>query len=216
MTEPVIFYKEAFAKTSEQRRKRVLDVAVREFAEKGFAGTNINVIADEAGISIGAMYSYFTSKEALFLTIVSQQFTVLTDTLNAIDVQQSFDQVIRELFRQVMVKTQEYRGLSQIFHNITTQSMAGVANKLSNQFEADVLNFLLAAIESAKARQEIPQDTDVRMLAFCIDNLLIMFQFSFSSDYYRERMRLFLGDERVADGEQLVDDIMRFIHQQTQ
>ena len=216
MSEAVIFYKEAFAKTSEQRRRRVLDEAVREFAVKGFSGTNINLIAERAEISIGAMYSYFASKEALFLTIVSQQFDILMETLDDIDVEQPFTAVVRDLFRMVMVKTNDFPEFSQIYHNITTQSMSQMAKKLSSQFEADMLNFLLMLIDKAKARGELSAQLDARMLAFCIDNLLIMFQFSFSSDYYRERMRLFLGEERLADDEQLIDDIMVCVAKQFQ
>lgn len=216
MTEPVIFYKQAFAKTSEQRRRRVLDEAVKEFAVKGFSGTNINLIAERAGISIGAMYSYFASKEALFLTIVSQQFTILRDTLDDIDTEQPFSDVVRDLFRLVMTKTNDFPEFSQIYHNITTQSMSQMAKKLSNQFEADMLHFLLMLIDKAKGRGELPAQLDARMLAFCIDNLLIMFQFSFSSDYYRERMRLFLGEERLGDGDKLIDDILVFVAKQFQ
>ena len=214
MTERTVFYKEAFAKTSAQRRQRILEEAVRDFAVNGYAGTNINLIAQRAGISIGAMYSYFASKEDLFLTIVSHQFDLLMDTLDSIDDDRPFDEVVRELFRLVMVKTHDFPEFSQIYQHVTTQSMSAMAKKLSNQFEADMVAFLLQLIEQGKRRGELSRDLDARMLAFTIDNLLIMFQFSFSSDYYRERMKLFLGEDEVADGAQLMDRMMAFIRQQ--
>lgn len=206
-----VFHKDAFEKTSEIRREKVLNVAVLEFAERGFAGTNINVIAEKAGISIGAMYSYFASKEDLFLSIVSRQLDLVEDVLAEIDVEQQFFDVIREMFVQVMEKTREYPYLSQIYLDITTQSMSSLSQRLMNQFEAGVSDFLLKVVEKGKARGDLPESVDANMLAYNIDNLLIIFQFSFSSEYYAERMRFFLGDERGNDTEYQINSMVKFI-----
>ncbi|WP_045825739.1 TetR/AcrR family transcriptional regulator [Teredinibacter turnerae] len=206
-----VFHKDAFEKTSEVRREKVLNVAVLEFAERGFAGTNINVIAEKAGISIGAMYSYFASKEDLFLSIVSRQLDLVEDVLAEIDVEQQFFDVIREMFVQVMEKTREYPYLSQIYLDITTQSMSSLSQRLMNQFEAGVSDFLLKVVEKGKARGDLPESVDANMLAYNIDNLLIIFQFSFSSEYYAERMRFFLGDERGNDTEYQINSMVKFI-----
>ncbi|GAB3527045.1 TetR/AcrR family transcriptional regulator [Pontibacter brevis] len=59
-------------KTQEKREKskRLLaDTALKLFSEKGFAATSIRNIASEAGVSLGLMYNYFTSKEELLQEI---------------------------------------------------------------------------------------------------------------------------------------------------
>jgi trehalose-6-phosphate synthase len=38
-----------------------------------------------------------------------------------------------------------------------------------------------------------------------------MYQFSFSSDYYKERMKIFLGEDRLNDIEGVEQSIMKFI-----
>ncbi len=43
----------------------------------GFSAANINVMAKNAGISIGSMYNYFESKENLFLAVVDYGYKVL-------------------------------------------------------------------------------------------------------------------------------------------
>jgi len=60
----------------EQRRSELADVALRLWAEKGFDGTSVAVIADAAGISKGTFYLYFTSKQAL-LEDVLRRYTLL-------------------------------------------------------------------------------------------------------------------------------------------
>src|SRR5213593_948885 len=50
-------------KPAEERRKDVLDAALRLFASKGFADTTVSDIAAEAGMATGTVYLYFPSKE---------------------------------------------------------------------------------------------------------------------------------------------------------
>ena len=56
-------HKDAFDRISEERRERILEVGTEEFSSKGYENANINVIAKNAGISIGLMYKYFATKE---------------------------------------------------------------------------------------------------------------------------------------------------------
>ncbi len=46
-------------------RERLLEAAAIEFAREGFAGANVNRIAERAGFSIGTVYNYFPSKREL-------------------------------------------------------------------------------------------------------------------------------------------------------
>jgi AcrR family transcriptional regulator len=52
--------------------ERILDVALRLFAERGFAGTSIRDIADELGVTKAALYYHFASKDAIFAELVEQ------------------------------------------------------------------------------------------------------------------------------------------------
>ena len=48
-------------------RDRIIAAAVRAFSEKGYHSSTIADVCREAGLSVGAIYTYFDSKEALFL-----------------------------------------------------------------------------------------------------------------------------------------------------
>jgi AcrR family transcriptional regulator len=54
-----------FRRRAEARPDEVLDAALDLFIEKGFAATRVEDIAKRAGISKGAVYLYFPSKEAI-------------------------------------------------------------------------------------------------------------------------------------------------------
>lgn len=48
------------------KRQAILEQAIRTFAELGFRGTDVQVIADRAAVGKGTVYRYFHSKEDLF------------------------------------------------------------------------------------------------------------------------------------------------------
>ncbi len=55
---------------AEARPDEVLDAALALFVEKGFANTRVEDIAVRAGLSKGAVYLYFPSKEAILEGLV--------------------------------------------------------------------------------------------------------------------------------------------------
>ena len=48
------------------RERRILDAALKVFAEQGYSGTTMDAVASEAGLSKPTLYQYFDSKDALF------------------------------------------------------------------------------------------------------------------------------------------------------
>ena len=47
-------------------RERLLDAATRVFAAKGYRGAAVDDVAEEAGLTKGAVYAHFRTKEALY------------------------------------------------------------------------------------------------------------------------------------------------------
>lgn len=53
---------------------RIRDAAAKVFSQEGFHGTGMRHIAEEAGVSIGALYHYFRSKEEVFLAVLREEY----------------------------------------------------------------------------------------------------------------------------------------------
>lgn len=60
----------------QQTHTQIMDSAERLFATKGFNGTSMNDIVKQSGISKGAIYGHFESKERLFLSLWERQTTM--------------------------------------------------------------------------------------------------------------------------------------------
>ncbi len=57
--------------------ERIQQTALDEFLEKGFRGASLRQIVKHAGVTTGAFYGYFSSKEALFASIVEPHAAAL-------------------------------------------------------------------------------------------------------------------------------------------
>ena len=57
--------------------ERIQKAALEEFSEKGFLGASLRQIVKNAGVTTGAFYGYFSSKEALFASLVEPHAAAL-------------------------------------------------------------------------------------------------------------------------------------------
>ena len=55
------------ARLPDDKRQRILDAAIREFAENGYEKASTNAIVKEAGIAKGLLFHYFDSKKGLYI-----------------------------------------------------------------------------------------------------------------------------------------------------
>src|ERR1051326_9396768 len=53
----------------QQRRAQILNAAMTCFSRQGYHATSMDDVVRESGLSVGAIYSYFASKEDLFLAL---------------------------------------------------------------------------------------------------------------------------------------------------
>jgi len=61
------------------RRASILDAARRVFARQGYSATTVDEIAEEGGFAKGTLYSYFKSKEEIYLTALTQDVQALLE-----------------------------------------------------------------------------------------------------------------------------------------
>ncbi|HIW08224.1 MAG TPA: TetR/AcrR family transcriptional regulator [Candidatus Faecalibacterium intestinigallinarum] len=63
--------------TSPLTKQKIQAAALAEFLDKGFLGASLRQIVKNAGVTTGAFYGYFSSKEALFASIVEPHAAAL-------------------------------------------------------------------------------------------------------------------------------------------
>jgi TetR/AcrR family transcriptional regulator, fatty acid metabolism regulator protein len=67
------------------KRRLILDAAIRVFARRGFHHCRVSDVADEAGVAYGLVYHYFDSKEEILNTLFRERWQLLVDAIAEID-----------------------------------------------------------------------------------------------------------------------------------
>jgi TetR/AcrR family fatty acid metabolism transcriptional regulator len=83
---------------SADRRRTLLEAAVRVFARRGYHAARVGDIAEEAGVAHGLLYHYFNSKEEVLETVFRDTWT---DLLGAVREVERSGEDAREQLRQV-------------------------------------------------------------------------------------------------------------------
>jgi AcrR family transcriptional regulator len=75
------------------KRRVILDAAIRVFAREGFHRCRVSDIAREANVAYGLVYHYFRSKDEVLNTVFSERWALLVETIEQVDKQ---DAPVRE------------------------------------------------------------------------------------------------------------------------
>jgi len=77
----------ATARPAVDKRRIILDAAVRVFARQGFHTCRVSDIADEAGVAYGLVYHYFQSKDEVLDTLFLERWNVMLEAIRETDAQ---------------------------------------------------------------------------------------------------------------------------------
>jgi TetR/AcrR family fatty acid metabolism transcriptional regulator len=69
---------------AEEKRRIILDAAVRVFARDGYHTSRVGDIAEEAGVAHGLLYHYFSSKEEVLATVFRENWGELLERFHAV------------------------------------------------------------------------------------------------------------------------------------
>jgi AcrR family transcriptional regulator len=201
-----------FERIPEEKRNRILDAAVNEFSNLGFENANTNKIAARAGISVGSLFQYFENKEDVFLTTVNYCASVLKIALENILVEEEDIFIkVEKVLRAILKHSRENGNMIRLYNEITTNSNSRLVLQTVENIEGMTAKLYTEIIERLQKQGEARDDCDPRMLAFFIDNMFMMLQFSYSCSYYQERFKLYAGEDVFLQDDLLVENALKFI-----
>jgi AcrR family transcriptional regulator len=206
------FHKEAFDKIPEAKRKRILDAATDEFATYGFENTSIQQIAKRAEISVGSVYKYFENKDELFAMVVKENLLLLEELLlhhssSNEDIMVKAESVLKELLKFAKKHPQ----LIKLYCAITTGNNTEFSRLLAQRVESISAKVYSEVIENAQSTGDVRKDIDPKFFAFLLDNVFMMLQFSISCDYYKERFKVYVGEDIEKKDDLIISQTLKFI-----
>lgn len=207
------FYTPTFQKLPDDKKSTILNIAAENFSKQGYNSASINVIAQRANISIGAMYSYFSSKKNLFLTVVNRGAQLLAQILiDVLPEEGTIFEVIERLLKLTIDYSKSNPELVQLYHSLSTEELSNLAELLNDTLENAFMDFYIALLNRGIKRGELRRDLDVAVCAMYLDNLVVMLELSFGNTYHQCRLARYLGkDIDAVDQTRVCQILMDFI-----
>jgi AcrR family transcriptional regulator len=154
------------------RRQHILRAALRCFARSGYYPTTVDDIAAEAGVSKGAPYVYFESKEALFRALYDSWDCGLADRIQAavarLDGPDAWSprRVLEAVITAVGAHVGEEADLCRVLIEARTQAAyVGTVAEIVRASQAEALARMRQLVEAGVASGDWPPDTDPEVQA---------------------------------------------------
>lgn len=199
-----------------EKRRRILDGALKAFAKKGFYNTKVSEIAAEAGVADGTIYLYFKNKDDLLISLfedrmewINERLRVELDSMSG-----GFHEKLSALIRGHFMLVLENRDLAE-FITVELRQSAKFVKEYSNPKFGDYLKILQRLLEQGQQSKALREDFDARLMSRAIFGALdeVLLQLSLTAkvevEEVERRTRMLsemflsgLTPVRQADGEQ--------------
>lgn len=201
-----------FNKISAEKKERILQAAIQEFSCHGFTRANINVIAKEADVSVGSLYKYFNNKHDMYLYIISTTVEKLKGILEDI-IKENDDLIltIRKIIRAIQTYSRTDENSTRLYNIMATEMNTELVLQLASQMEGATANVYAELIKKYQEAGHLRKDINPRYFAYFIDNIFMMLQFSYTCEYYKHRLKLYIS-ESVFDNDTIMEEeLIKFI-----
>ncbi|OZI38062.1 TetR family transcriptional regulator [Bordetella genomosp. 10] len=143
-------------------RERILAVASKEFATRGYDGARIDAIVARCKISKNLVYHYFASKEALFIEVMERAYGAMRERQNELSL--SGEDPVADM-RELVVKTvQHFIDQPDFIQLLSTENLHKAAHIRKSRVIPDMFNPLRNALhdilERGKEKGVFRQDAD--------------------------------------------------------
>lgn len=202
---------QSFTRLSSYRQNHFVRSARSAFAEYGYHNTSMQDIAKATQLSVGTVYQYFPSKEALYLYIVDLGIEVLREIIKGMgNIEGSVEERIRGAIKFSLEKAKEHADYLRIYLDLSRQPQNEEIEKEIKNWEKISIDFYKKLLQDAIKEGIAREDLDIGMAAYTIDSTLLITMQAISYAMYNDRMKSYLGDN-IDDIDHLVDRITKSI-----
>lgn len=168
--------KQTFFNLGEAKKERIIKAAMEEFAAHPYLKTSINRIIEEADISKGSFYQYFSNKKDLYKYIIEQVTEAKMDFLaqKIKDYQKlEFFELLRELFIAGIQFKREYPLFSEIGDRLLNGSNESLKEEIYAESRPKSNEFFEQLLKKAVQEGEVDPKIDIKFTAFMLTDFSI-------------------------------------------
>jgi AcrR family transcriptional regulator len=172
------------ARDAEDRRERIIEAAMRHFAEHGYRGGRVEDIAAEVGVAKGTVFLDFGSKEGLFLAAYQRAVSLLPAWLDAPE-----DVLAQGFFATLdwwLERTEDFVNDDWVPNRVAMigryDTGLGLRRPIDRFMRSEDPYGTLEFVEFGVQRGELRGDIDIEMIASMLDWVAERFQDALASE----------------------------------
>ena len=147
------------------KRVRILDAAVKVFAQEGFFNAKVAQIAHVAGVADGTIYLYFKSKDDLLISLFEDRMEMVNSTLReALNAGENAVDRLRRVVRLHLELVQSNRHMAEVICVELRQSAKFMKDYANPKF-AEFLRLIAGAVAEGQKSGELRADLDPQVIA---------------------------------------------------
>jgi AcrR family transcriptional regulator len=151
---------------SADKRRQILDAAVRVFADLGYHGSRVGDIAEHAGVAHGLLYHYFSSKEEVLRTIFAENWGELLVRFRAVEASEEPAASKLEGIAKILLRT--WRNDPALV-TVMVREVARSQHLQDQVVEVrEAFTILQRVIEEGQARGEFRPDVNARFASWIV------------------------------------------------
>jgi TetR/AcrR family transcriptional regulator len=163
---------------SEAKRTRIIDAAMRHFAEQGYHAARVGDIAAQLGIAKGSVFQHFGSKDGLFFEVYKKAVRAFPAYLDA--PQEVQGQGFFEVLRYWLVRTEHMLHEDWIRYRVSLLGNYGTDLTLKREINRFLMTEdpygTVAFVRFGVQRGELRKDLDLEMIVSILDWMMERFQ----------------------------------------
>lgn len=165
-----------FSNLNEEKREKILNACLEEFALKGYEMASTNNIVVKAGISKGLLFHYFGSKKNIYLYLLDYAIEYFIDKFYSYDVKASYD-IFERIMQRGVIKMKiagEKPLLYKLLMEAFVDTPAGMEEEMNLRYQkiyAENMPAVFENIDYSLFREEIDIKKAVEFMTLCFDSI---------------------------------------------
>ena len=209
--------KDTFFNLPEEKRERIIDTALKEFAQYDYKTASLSRIVEDAGISKGSMYQYFQNKKELYLYLIKkvsdEKLSFINESINP-DEKDFF-----EMYKQINLIAAKFDLSHPIYSGLMFNTMMETTNKelgdVSLQLMRKSDEFIKNFVYQAQMSGQIRKDIELDLIAFLLSRISMAMSeyishklnFSYSKIVLEGKGSLPVREEEISE---ILDELIKF------
>ncbi len=153
---------------TQEKRRIILDAALKTFVKRGYPDTKVSEIASLAGVAEGTLYNYFRNKEDILLALFDEKWgDIINEIKNRTKHLDNPNDKLKAIFSGVVRMFKKDRYLAEIFLIDIKQSNIFLNNYTINRI-TEFINFIGEVLEEGKRKGIYRKDLDTRVAKMVI------------------------------------------------